>query len=134
MDINEMEKTGVIDYYLDLTRYIRDFLNRNYPLSKEDMIEFGKNIITDNLKKRGEVHKVLTEAMKVELAKMAEKNARMMELVKQGNYINYSVQDTQQDLFRMKQEMLAVLWRYQEEASKGENSPNQNKDREDETK
>ena len=31
MNIREMEENGTIDYYLDLKKYINEFVNKNYP-------------------------------------------------------------------------------------------------------
>ena len=38
MDIKEMEESGVYDYYDKLNKWMNHFVNRNYPLSKEDLI------------------------------------------------------------------------------------------------
>ena len=31
MNVKEMEENGTIDYYLELKKYISQFINRNYP-------------------------------------------------------------------------------------------------------
>lgn len=35
--IEEMEKLGIADYYLDLSKFLHNFINRNYPLTEEDI-------------------------------------------------------------------------------------------------
>ena len=44
-NISQMEAGGVFDYWNRLTIFIREFIDRNYPLSKQDM----KSIMDDNL-------------------------------------------------------------------------------------
>ena len=46
MDIKEMEENGTIDYYLDLKKYINEFVNKNYPLSQEDLRSILENTPT----------------------------------------------------------------------------------------
>lgn len=35
--IEEMQQNGTADYYLELKKYINQFINKNYPLTQEDM-------------------------------------------------------------------------------------------------
>ena len=48
MDIKEMEESGVYDYYDKLNKWMNHFVNRNYPLSKEDLIALTNGETTEN--------------------------------------------------------------------------------------
>ena len=50
MDLKDMEASGVMDYYLDLSKFINIFINTNYPLTKEDVVALIEDRQTLNLK------------------------------------------------------------------------------------
>ena len=52
MDINEMEETGVYDYYDALNRWINYFVNRNYPLKEDDFRAIAQGNTTENITNR----------------------------------------------------------------------------------
>lgn len=116
MNVDEMEKNGTIDYYLELTKYIQEFINRNYPLSQDDMRAIVRDETTDSSTRRQEAHRVLTAAMEEALNKFAEKNMQMISKAEQGTYTPYTVSDFEQTIFQMKQYMLGRLWRQQNQA------------------
>ena len=58
-----MEVLGISDYYLALTQYINNFVNNNYPLSKDDMAAIISGMETDNILKRNVTTRVLKDSM-----------------------------------------------------------------------
>ena len=86
MDIKEMKENGTIDYYLDLKKYIEEFVNRNYPLSKEDFHSISKDVPTENVIQRQETLRILNEAMKEVLTKVADRNGKIINRANEGIY------------------------------------------------
>lgn len=113
MDIKEMEENGTIDYYLDLKKYINEFVNKNYPLSQEDLRSILENTPTENVVQRQETHRILNEAMEEVLTNVADRNAQIINGANEGNYTEFSTNDFKQEIFQMKQEMLEKLWEAQ---------------------
>ncbi len=113
MNIKEMEENGTIDYYLELKNYINGFVNKNYPLSKDDLRSIMENAPTDKVIQRQEASKILNEAMEEALKNVADRNAQIINEANEGNYTEYSVDDFKQEIFDMKQEMLEKLWNAQ---------------------
>lgn len=122
MDIKEMKENGTIDYYLDLKKYINEFVNNNYPLSQEDLRSILKNAPTENVIQRQETHRILNEAMEKILTNVADKNAQIINGANEGIYTEFSTNDFKQEIFQMKQEMLEKLWeaQHREEMQYGE--------------
>ena len=110
MDIKEMEENGTIDYYLDLKKYINEFVNKNYPLSQEDLRSILENTPTENVVQRQETHRILNEAMEEVLTNVADRNAQIINGANEGIYTEFSMNDFKQEIFQMKQEMLEKLW------------------------
>lgn len=127
MNYNEMERNGTLDYYLDLKKYIQEFVDRKYPLSKEDLSATLGNTPTENLLKRQETTKILEEAMKESLESIANRNEQIIEGANNGNYTEFSVQDYRQEVEQIKQEMLEKLWEaeHQEKPIQGQNTEGQ---------
>lgn len=127
MDIKEMKENGTIDYYLDLKKYIEEFVNRNYPLSKEDFCSILKDVPTENVIQRQETLRILNEAMKEVLTKVADRNEKMINRANEGIYTEFSTNDFKQEIFQMKQEMLEKLWeaQHKEEQAQAEQTGEQ---------
>ena len=113
MDIKEMEENGTIDYYLDLKKHINEFVNKNYPLSQEDLRSILENTPTENVVQRQETHRILNEAMEEVLTNVADRNAQIINGANEGIYTEFSMNDFKQEIFQMKQEMLEKLWEAQ---------------------
>lgn len=130
-----MEENGTIDYYLDLKKYINEFVNKNYPLSQDDFRSILQDNPTDNVLKRQETHDILNGAMQEVLKNVAGRNAEIINRANEGNYTEFSTQDFEQELFQMKQEMLEKLWiaQHKEEQMQGEQSTEQDRYFEEET-
>lgn len=113
MNIREMEENGTIDYYLDLKKYISDFINRNYPLSQEDLRSILENVPTNNVIQRQESQRILNEAMEEVLNNVADRNMQIINGANQGNYSEFSIQDYKKEIFEFQQKMLEKLWKEQ---------------------
>ena len=105
-----MEENGTIDYYLELKKYISQFINRNYPLSQDDLRSIVNNNLSDNVKKRNQVAAILNDSMEECLNKLAQRNAQMINNANSGKVTPFSVQDFEQEIFGIKQEMMEKLW------------------------
>lgn len=110
MDIEDREREGTADIYLSLTKYIQEFVNRNFPLSKDDMRALTKGEVTENITKRQNAHNVLTQAMNEALEKLAEMNHKIIENAEQGNYTQFTMGDVDTVIFNIQQYMLGRLW------------------------
>jgi len=112
--IEQMEELGISDYYLALTQYINNFVNNNYPLSKEDMDAIINNRETENMKKRNVTSRVLRESMVNVLKIEAEENKQKLEDWNNGIYSPaITVEEQRQKTFDFVQLMLQDLWNYQ---------------------
>lgn len=116
INIKKMEELGISDYYLTLTQYITNFINKNYPLSKEDMIAIVNNRETENIIKRNETFHVLKESMFRILDIEAEDNKRKLDDWNDGIYSPaITLEEQSNKIFSFIQQMLEDLWNYQNE-------------------
>lgn len=116
MDYNilQMEKLGIADYYLALNKYITLFIDRNYPLLKEDMSAIVNGASTDNITKRNDAFRILKESMNNILLREVEENRAKLEKWNNGEYSHaISNAEQQQKIFEYVQLMLEDLWYYQ---------------------
>ena len=98
MNVKEMEENGTIDYYLELKKYISQFINKNYPLSQEDLRTIINDNPSDNVKKRNQVAAILNDSMEECLNKLAQRNAQMLDNANRGKITPFSVQDFEQEI------------------------------------
>ena len=110
MNIEEMKENGTIDYYLELKKYISQFIDRNYPLSQEDLKSIINDNPSDNVKKRKQIATILKDSMEECLNKIAQRNIQMMDNANRGKITSFSMQDFSQEIFQIKQEMMEKLW------------------------
>lgn len=131
MNIEKMEESGTIDYYLELKKYISQFINKNYPLSQEDLRSILAENPTANVLKRQETQRVLNEAMEEALANIETRNAQMLEGANEGTYTEFSTEDFRQEVFQIEQEMLEKLWKaqHQEEQTQVGQIPKKDEER-----
>ena len=111
MNVKEMEENGTIDYYLELKKYISQFINKNYPLSQEDLRTIINDNPSDNVKKRNQVAAILNDSMEECLNKLAQRNAQMLDNANRGKITPFSVQNFEQEIFGIKQERMQKLWK-----------------------
>ena len=113
MDINEMEETGVYDYYDALNRWINYFVNRNYPLTEDDFRAIAQGNTTENITNREKVVSILKNELENQLSKQQEINANMLKDMENGTYTPYDTDCLNRDIEKMQQEMLEKLWNEQ---------------------
>lgn len=113
MDINEMEETGVYDYYDALNRWINYFVNRNYPLKEDDFRAIAQGNTTENITNREKVVSILKNELENQLSKQQEINANMLKDMENGTYTPYDTDCLNRDIEKMQQEMLEKLWNEQ---------------------
>lgn len=134
MDTKEMEETGVYDYYEALNKWVNYFVNRNYPLSIEDLRALSYEGTTENIINREKVFGILKSELENQLLKQQEINAKMLENMENGTYTSYNIDCLNNDIKKMQQEMLEKLWNEQHpevESSNSEKSfDNSSEDRE----
>lgn len=134
--ITEMEENGTIDYYLEFKKYIRNFLDNNYPLSQEDLRSILQDRPTENAINRQETSRILNEAMGEILKEIAEENIQML-----NGDISHVNESFQYRFFEKQQEMLKILWEKQheseqeisEERPEAENNPSSTQIQEEQT-
>ena len=84
LNIEEMEELGIADYYLDLTRFINGFVDRNYPMTPEDMRAMVNDNTTTNLTERKEVMDVMKKDLNEILKHQAMLNVQFLNDLKEG--------------------------------------------------
>lgn len=111
MDIKEMEESGVYDYYDKLNKWMNHFVNRNYPLSKEDLIALTNGETTENIINRNKVYDILKSELDKQLIMQQGKNAEMLRQMEEDKiYTPYTIEDLNNDIEQMQQEMLEQLY------------------------
>lgn len=111
MDIKEMEESGVYDYYDKLNKWMNHFVNRNYPLSKEDLIALTNGETTENIINRNKVFDILKSELDKQLITQQGKNAEMLRQMEEDKiYTPYTIDNLNNDIEQMQQEMLEQLY------------------------
>lgn len=111
MDTKEMEESGVYDYYDKLNKWMNHFVNRNYPLSKEDLIALTNGETTENIINRNKVFDILKSELDKQLITQQGKNAEMLRQMEEDKiYTPYTIDDLNNDIEQMQQEMLEQLY------------------------
>lgn len=119
-NIDEMEELGIIDYYLALSKYIILFVNRNYPLNRDDMNAIVNNQTTCNIDRRNEILNVMNGSMEDILREVASENKRKIELWEKGIYSRATtIEEQERQIFNYIQRILEDLYNYQNGINKG---------------
>ena len=115
MNIVEMETIGVADYYLELSKFIHDFVNKNYPLTENDMRAIINDVETLNIKERNEVLKIMLDSMNTILLRKSKENLEFLKSCYQGIYVKpVNVEMQKEEIFNYSQEILENLWMYKQ--------------------
>ena len=115
MNIVEMEMFGVADYYLELSKFIHDFVNKNYPLNEDDMKAIINDVDTLNIKERNEVLKIMLDSMNTILLRKSKENLEFLKSCYQGIYVKpVNVEMLKEEIFNYSQEILENLWMYKQ--------------------
>jgi len=131
MDMAKMEEVGVLDYYLDLDKYIHNFVNKNYPLTEEDMRACMPNTktvenngqfevvdteplqLTENLKIRNEITNLMKQQLQEILKEKAEENLKFLKDLESGKPVKAeNIEKYKQNIFNYQQRLLEVVWQY----------------------
>ncbi len=113
MDLKRIEELGAMDYYLDLKKYIENFINRNYPLTKEDMASIVNGKDSFNVSKRKEVYRVMMSALSNILETIMKKNEQFVKGISEGKNLKAeNVEQYKKNLFMYQQQILEHLWQY----------------------
>ena len=127
MDYKKMEENGTIDYYIELKKYIQYFLDRNYPLTKDDMKSLIEDSPSENAIKREQVQRVLTDSLNEILEEVALKNEKIIADAYQGKNTKYTIQDYRNDIEKYKQVMMEKLWNFNHQNDGQKDQSNKNK-------
>lgn len=115
MSIDEMEEYGVSDYYLELKKFINEFINKNYSLTKEDMRAILEGKTTLNIESRRNTENTLLNSMNIALQELINNNEKFLDKLQSGENVKPIYQQLQNEIiFNIKQKMLEDLWNYNE--------------------
>lgn len=110
MDLEKLKQLGAEDYYLDLKKYIMSFIDRNYPLTKEDMKHLASGKDTFNSSKRREFFDVMNKEL-VNIINQIMKEREYF-LNNNASLNTDSTLDYNKKLFNYKQQILEKLYYY----------------------
>lgn len=108
-----LESMGLLDYYFDLSKFIHNFINKNYPLNEEDIRCLSANETTPNIEMRNEMFKVMNE----ELLKILEYQKRlnqkfMIDLENQKEVKPINIGKYNKEIFNYKEQLLKARYEY----------------------
>lgn len=113
INIEQMEELGIADYYLDISKFIHNFVNRNYPLTQKDMTAISIGETTENIQYRNDIFELLTNELSLFLTKKSEENLQFLEALKNGDNIKAQpLEEYKKEVFEFEQFLLEVLWNY----------------------
>lgn len=108
-----LESMGLLDYYFDLSKFIHNFINKNYPLNEEDIRCLSANKTTPNIEMRNEMFKVMNE----ELLRILEYQKRlnqkfMIDLENQKEVKPINIEEYNKEIFNYKEQLLKARYEY----------------------
>lgn len=108
-----LESMGLLDYYFDLSKFIHNFINKNYSLNEEDIICLSANETTPNIEMRNEMFKVMNE----ELLRILEYQKRlnqkfMIDLENQKEVKPINIGEYNKEIFNYKEQLLKARYEY----------------------
>lgn len=113
LDIEKLEKEGTVDLALDLTKYIKEFLDRKYPLTKEDYSAIINDKQTQNVEARLLDNEILYKAMMPILESKAIHNKEFLDKIYSGEEVKPQTFSEEQEEIRLfKEQMLEELFEY----------------------
>lgn len=119
MDINTMSQLGVIDYYLELKKFINEFVERNYPLVKDDYKAIMNDETTDNIEYRNEIFSLLFSELDRILIKKAEENIDFIRKLEQNIPVKaITVEEYKREIIEMQQYLLEILHNYNQDKNR----------------
>ena len=108
-----LESMGLLNYYFDLSKFIHNFINKNYPLNEEDIRCLSANKTTPNIEMRNEMFKVMNE----ELLRILEYQKRlnqkfMIDLENQKEVKPVNIEEYNKEMFNYKEQLLKARYEY----------------------
>lgn len=118
LSIDEMEEFGIADYYLDLEKYIKYFINKNYPLTEEDIRAMANDETTANIEYRKNLREVLLNELEQILIKKKEENIQFLAELEKGNYVKpITTADYKREILNYINDLLEVHYNYNKSLS-----------------
>ena len=116
IDIKKIEELGIADYYLDLSKFIRNFINKNYPLNEEDIRALTNDKETPNILTRKELSEVMNNKLSEILEYQAIKNQQFLKDLEQGKpVVAINIEQYKKEIFDYTQSLLEALYNYNTE-------------------
>lgn len=113
IDIKRMEELGIADYYLDLSKFIHNFINKNYPLDEEDIRALANDKETPNILTRKELSEVMNNKLSEILEYQAIKNQQFLKDLEQGKpVVAINIEQYKKEIFDYTQSLLEALYNY----------------------
>jgi len=119
MNLEQMEKLGIADYYLDISKFIHNFVNKNYPLTQKDMTAITLGETTENIQYRNEITSLLSNELSIFLIKKIEENSQFIKKIQNGiNVKAQTIDEYKKEVFEFEQNLLQILWNYNQKTPK----------------
>lgn len=120
IDIKRMEELGIADYYLDLNKFIHNFINKNYPLDEEDIMALANDKETPNILTRKELSEVMNNKLSEILEYQAIKNQQFLKDLEQGKpVVAINIEQYKKEIFDYTQSLLEALYNYNNTQKEG---------------
>ncbi len=111
-----LESMGLLDYYFDLSKFIHNFINKNYPLNEVDIRCLSANETTFNIEVRNEMFKVMNEELLRILEYQKRLNQKFMsDLDNQKEVKPINIGEYNKEIFNYKEQLLKARYDYLKE-------------------
>lgn len=111
-----LESMGLLDYYFDLSKFIHNFINKNYPLNEVDIRCLSANETTSNIEVRNEMFKVMNEELLRILEYQKRLNQKFMsDLDNQKEVKPINIGEYNKEIFNYKEQLLKARYDYLKE-------------------
>ena len=108
-----LESMGLLDYYFDLSKFIHNFINKNYPLNEVDIRCLSANETTSNIEVRDEMFKVMNEELLRILEYQKRLNQKFMsDLENQKEVKPINIGEYNKEIFNYKEQLLKARYDY----------------------
>ncbi len=112
-NVEKMEKLGIADYYLDLSKFIHNFINRNYPLTEEDIKALADNGETLNITTRKELMTIMNDKLSSILEYQALINQKFLNDLESGKPVTpINIEQYKKEIIDYQQQLLETLYEY----------------------
>ena len=108
-----LESMGLLDYYFDLSKFIHNFINKNYPLNEVDIRCLSADETTSNIEVRNEMFKVMNEELLRILEYQKRLNQKFMsDLENQKEVKPINIGEYNKEIFNYKEQLLKARYDY----------------------